>query len=515
MKIKEITAIIVSASMLSACANTQNQLNETGANYGTEILCGVGAIGGAIVGNIIGRKLGNAAAGTAIGVALGAGGGCYAGNIWQKRSQALLDAAKKANIHMTTESALTQISSSDKQASGIVAQVNDHGMFDSGSAQLTNTGRYQMESLAKVYAGSDNKQNYFLVVGHTDSTGNPELNKQLSEQRAKAVGLLLRNAGISANHIYYQGAGSSRPIGNNQTYDGRAENRRVEISQLSDEKAMELRIAQEQANSRYLSYSSTTAPMRDGTALYSQERHKTARASLSSASSAIRQTKIKQPTANLSLTATSADKKGKVEDTMPAPRERHAVSSASYIDFSGQPAVSTASVVSSVNLRESSSWFPEAHAADGNMMSCASDSIRISGQVKSLATGKDFSEHHSYDYLPGYGGISWANVVNSNLVVISPVSILRAGAQVTQDPTVSIITQFTGVKKTPSVVIPAVAQTYQGKDEIIYRVYPRQPGSAVTCMDIVFSTTGAKATKGQIFYPKSNTTYVANYIPTP
>lgn len=95
MKIKEITVIIISAMLLNGCANTQDQLNETGANYGTEILCSVGAIGGAIAGNLIGRKLGNAAAGTAIGIALGAGGGCYAGNIWQTRSKALLDAAKK------------------------------------------------------------------------------------------------------------------------------------------------------------------------------------------------------------------------------------------------------------------------------------------------------------------------------------------------------------------------------------------------------------------------------------
>lgn len=127
MKITEITAVILSASLLSSCANTQDQLNETGANYGVEILCGVGAVSGAIVGNLIGRKLGNAAAGTAVGLALGTGGGCYAGNIWQTRSKALLAAARKANIQMTTEPALSQTSSTDKQASGLVAQVNDEG----------------------------------------------------------------------------------------------------------------------------------------------------------------------------------------------------------------------------------------------------------------------------------------------------------------------------------------------------------------------------------------------------
>lgn len=515
MKIKEITVIIISAMLLNGCANTQDQLNETGANYGTEILCSVGAIGGAIAGNLIGRKLGNAAAGTAIGIALGAGGGCYAGNIWQTRSKALLDAAKKANIQMTTESALTKIPASDKGDAGIVAQVNDQGMFDTGSARLTATGRYQMESLSKVYAQQNNKSNYFLVVGHTDSSGSPEMNKQLSEQRARAVGLLLRNAGISESHIYYQGAGASRPIGNNLTSEGRAKNRRVEISELSDEKALALRIDQEQGNSRYLNYSSTASSV-SSSVRTSVRDPRTQTIHSQSPTSVGRQKTRQTQIASVSKGDSSAAETSTFSKNVSNPREkRPTFPSSKAIDFNGQPAASTASVVSDVETRKSSSWFPEANAADSNIMSCYTDSIRISGNVKSLATGKDFSEHHSYEYLPGYGGISWANVVNNNLVVISPVAILRAGAEVPQDPTISIITQFTGVKKSPSAVIPAIAQTYQGQNEIIYRVYPRQSGSAVTCMDIIFSTHDAKAIKGQLFYPKSQTTYVANYVPTP
>ncbi|MBS0877295.1 MULTISPECIES: OmpA family protein [unclassified Tatumella] len=512
MKITEITVVVLSASLLSSCANTQDQLNETGAHYGTEILCGVGAIGGAIVGNLVGRKLGNAAAGTAIGAALGTGGGCYAGNIWQTRSKALLEAARKANIRMTTESALTRPSATDKQAGGIVAQVSDQGMFDTGSAQLTTTGHRQIDSLARVYAEAQSTPRYYLVVGHTDSTGNPEVNKQLSEQRAKSVGSLLRGAGIPASHIYYQGAGASRPIGSNQTPEGRAKNRRVEISELSDEKALAMRIEQEQGNSRYLDYSSTVSVVRASSAAAEKKNLSRATTLTPSAADKAVPESHSQITENKKQTRTGNKNKTSVATTT-AETTRH-IPASEQIDFNGQPAASVTSVVTGVDASESSSWFPTARAADTAIMSCATDSLRISGQVKSLATGKDFTTHHSYDYLPGYGGLSWANVVNNNLVVISPVAILRDGAQPGQNPTISIVTHFTGTRKEPSAVIPAIAQTYQGKDDIIYRVYPRQTGSAVTCMDIVFSTRGAKATKGQLFYPKATTTYVADYIPT-
>lgn len=505
MKITEITAVIVSASLLSSCAGTQDQLNETGADYGTAILCGVGAVSGAIVGNLIGRKMGSAAAGTAIGAALGAGGGCYVGNIWQTRSKALLEAARKANIQMTTESALPQGSSADKQAAGIVAQVNDQGMFNSSSAKLTTTGRHQIEALASVYAGSQSQAHYYLVVGHTDSTGNPELNKQLSEQRAKSVGSLLRSAGIPASHIYYQGAGSSRPIASNQTSEGRTKNRRVEISELSDEKALEMRIAREQANSRYLSYSSRSSVSLANNTV--PEHPSVPEHSFTPKKDGHPAKKVFSPVATVAEPVTTS---GDVKQS----KTTTDTVSAGQINFNGRPASSVASVVAEVKTSQSSSWFPTAHAADNVMMSCATDSVRISGQVKSLATGADFTAYHSYDYLPGYGGLSWANVVNHNLVVLSPVAILRDDAQVAKNPTISIITGFNGTRKDPSAVIPAIAQTYQGKDEIIYRVYPQKSGSAVTCMDIVFSTESAKATKGQIFYPNASTTYVADYLPT-
>jgi OmpA-OmpF porin, OOP family len=67
------------------------------------------------------------------------------------------------------------------------------------------------------------------VYGHTDNVGNPESNKTLSRERAKAVQDYLMGKGISKDQIESDGFGSEQPIADNATDAGRAKNRRVEI----------------------------------------------------------------------------------------------------------------------------------------------------------------------------------------------------------------------------------------------------------------------------------------------
>jgi outer membrane protein OmpA-like peptidoglycan-associated protein len=67
------------------------------------------------------------------------------------------------------------------------------------------------------------------VNGHTDSKGNPELNTKLSKQRAESVKRHLVKRGVENNRIYINGYGSSRPIADNNTVEGRQKNRRVEF----------------------------------------------------------------------------------------------------------------------------------------------------------------------------------------------------------------------------------------------------------------------------------------------
>ena len=72
------------------------------------------------------------------------------------------------------------------------------------------------------------------IVGHTDATGEPEANEALSVQRANAIKAALVDRGIDANRLQAAGAGEKRPIASNQTPEGRALNRRVELVRFTD-----------------------------------------------------------------------------------------------------------------------------------------------------------------------------------------------------------------------------------------------------------------------------------------
>lgn len=84
-----------------------------------------------------------------------------------------------------------------------------------------------LDAVAKVLAGYD--QTAVEVEGHTDSTGSLSHNLSLSENRAMQVANYLKSQGISAQRITSFGKGPMKPIASNQTSEGRAQNRRVEI----------------------------------------------------------------------------------------------------------------------------------------------------------------------------------------------------------------------------------------------------------------------------------------------
>lgn len=99
--------------------------------------------------------------------------------------------------------------------------------FQTESAKLTADGQQQLAAVAsaiKACAGTK-----VTVIGHTDSTGTDEINKPLSENRAKAVAAYLVSQGVPADSVTSTGVGSAEPIADNKTAAGRAQNRRTEI----------------------------------------------------------------------------------------------------------------------------------------------------------------------------------------------------------------------------------------------------------------------------------------------
>jgi cytochrome c oxidase subunit 2 len=99
--------------------------------------------------------------------------------------------------------------------------------FQTGSANLTALSRYQLDNL--VAAMEQNANIDIRIMGHTDNVGEPDMNLELSDNRAKAVYNYLSDKGIAASRLSATGYGESRPIADNETEEGREQNRRVEF----------------------------------------------------------------------------------------------------------------------------------------------------------------------------------------------------------------------------------------------------------------------------------------------
>ncbi|HIE5390323.1 TPA: OmpA family protein [Enterobacter cancerogenus] len=108
-------------------------------------------------------------------------------------------------------------------------RLDSMSLFDSGKSAL-KTGSTKM--LVNSLVGVKAKPGWLIVVsGHTDNTGNPKLNQTLSLKRAEAVRDWMRDTGdVPESCFAVQGYGQDRPVATNDTPEGRALNRRVEIS---------------------------------------------------------------------------------------------------------------------------------------------------------------------------------------------------------------------------------------------------------------------------------------------
>ncbi|MBL0047195.1 MAG: OmpA family protein [Bacteroidetes bacterium] len=99
--------------------------------------------------------------------------------------------------------------------------------FDNGKATLRSESTNELERLGKLLY--DNPTLKIEISGHTDSKGSAELNKKLSDGRAKAVVDYLIGKGITGDRLTYVGYGKDQPIASNDTEDGRQQNRRTEF----------------------------------------------------------------------------------------------------------------------------------------------------------------------------------------------------------------------------------------------------------------------------------------------
>jgi outer membrane protein OmpA-like peptidoglycan-associated protein len=114
-----------------------------------------------------------------------------------------------------------------RQAYQLVVTLMDGPCFEVGSSRLTPDAADTLTALAAILA--DYRMTLVSVHGHTDASGDEAFNQPLSEQRALAVAEFLLDRGVSRERLVAIGHGQSRPVASNDTSEGRARNRRIEL----------------------------------------------------------------------------------------------------------------------------------------------------------------------------------------------------------------------------------------------------------------------------------------------
>jgi OOP family OmpA-OmpF porin len=100
--------------------------------------------------------------------------------------------------------------------------------FDFDRAEIRPDAAVILDEAASIL--NENPGVRIEVAGHTDATGTDEYNQGLSERRAQSVVDYLAGKGVSAGRLDAAGYGESKPVADNGTRDGRAQNRRVELN---------------------------------------------------------------------------------------------------------------------------------------------------------------------------------------------------------------------------------------------------------------------------------------------
>lgn len=147
------------------------------------------------------------------------------GQALQSEQQRREDAEKRA---AAAAAALAALGSVKQEPRGMVITLSGSVLFASNQSDLLPGAQSKLNDVADALTKQDSESK-IVVEGHTDSQGAPAYNQDLSQRRAQAVRDYLVAHGIAADRVTAQGFGLTKPIADNATPEGRANNRRVEI----------------------------------------------------------------------------------------------------------------------------------------------------------------------------------------------------------------------------------------------------------------------------------------------
>lgn len=214
--LKKSVYIVMAMSLVVSCKTVQNANNK---QKGAVIGAGSGAAIGGVIGNNVGK--GNTVLGAILGAAIGGVAGGYIGDRMDRQAERIEEEIPGAEVTRVGE--------------GINVTFNeDAGVyFDTNKSDVKGTSQTTLNRLAEIL--KEYPKSNILVEGHTDSAGPEDYNMQLSKNRASSVSKYLVSQGISPSRLTTKWYGESQPVGDNETKEGKAKNRRVELAIVASE----------------------------------------------------------------------------------------------------------------------------------------------------------------------------------------------------------------------------------------------------------------------------------------
>ncbi|WP_322995647.1 OmpA family protein [Castellaniella sp.] len=200
-------AAIGSLALLTACANVSPQGQNTA----------LGAGAGAALGAGLGVLIGDSSQAALIGAGIGSVIGGVVGYNWK---------AIKGDVEQSGASSLG-VAVIEMPDGTLKVNIPSNVSFDTNQSTLKPALLPVLDSVAR--ALNQHPELRAKAIGYTDSTGNNSINLPLSQRRAQAVTQYLAGQGVAQGRLMTEGLGSANPIGDNNTTQGRALNRRVEL----------------------------------------------------------------------------------------------------------------------------------------------------------------------------------------------------------------------------------------------------------------------------------------------
>lgn len=218
--ISRIFAILIASTLIMGCEATKNANNKQKGAV-------IGATGGAVIGGVIGNNTGdgNTALGAIIGGVVGGTAGAIIGDRMDKQAKKIEEEIPGAEVERVGEG----INVTFDETSGVYFATDKYNINDKSQETLN-----KLAGIFKEYP-----QTNILVEGHTDSTGSDSYNLTLSKNRAQAVTNYLVDTGVDRGRFTTKWYGESQPKYDNNTAEGRAKNRRVELAIVANEELKE------------------------------------------------------------------------------------------------------------------------------------------------------------------------------------------------------------------------------------------------------------------------------------